>query len=104
MKITKNSFSEKNFKKTIDLVQLDLVQNRKICGDTGNLRVEYQPQMITEIFARTHASEASSGKIHIGCGGGKTTIVLAARCLAIEHGFAKKLVVTAPTIALTVQI
>src|SRR5476651_1432680 len=68
------------------------------------LRSEYQPRAIAKLLKLAYTDVTTSAKIHIGCGGGKSLIFVTAICLAIIKNEARRIVITAPSIALCHQL
>lgn len=74
-----------------------------VSGATGfPLRKEYQPTAIATMI-NGYFGDSGALKILCGCGGGKSIMMGASIVLAVIHG-AKKVVITAPTIALCRQL
>lgn len=68
-----------------------------------DLRHEYQPNVITKLLEQ-HYSGGGALTTHIGCGGGKSLCFILACLHALLSGEAKRIVVVAPTVALTRQL
>ena len=76
----------------------------EIVGSGNSLRKEYQPNLITQHLHSAFKTESHAMKTHIGCGGGKSVIFLVSILLSLYYGRASRVVITAPTIALTRQL
>lgn len=76
----------------------------EVVGKGYNLRKEYQPNLITQCLYSAFKTERQAMKIHIGCGGGKSVIFIVSILLAMYYGRASRVVIIAPTIALTRQL
>jgi Type III restriction enzyme, res subunit/Helicase conserved C-terminal domain len=68
-----------------------------------DLRKEYQPKAICGMI-NAYYGPGDAQKIICGCGGGKSLMMHVSLALAIIHGDAQKIVITAPTIALCRQL
>lgn len=101
MKLTKKDFTDANIAKTEAKITKALIGTYRV---RPSLRDEYQPQMITALVRLMFEGQPIARKMHLGCGGGKSLIGIAGMCIGIEQGLLKKIVVTAPTIALCLQL